>query len=81
MKKTAVAALFMLLMLLTPTASAEKAESAVGEDLFFTESEAENIEDIDRSPHPVVWVFVAIGAASIAAIGVLTYVNRRQRPD
>jgi len=71
MRKTLCAVLCALTLFLPTAAAAE-------EPLFFDESEAQAAERADNAMHPVVWVFVGIGAVSLGVCGWFVFVNRER---
>ena len=73
--KHLTAIIISLMLLLMPVSTFAESEIANESDLFFTQSEAGT--DIDRSMHPVVWVFVALGVGAVVCVGVLMFINRR----
>ena len=78
MRRKTVCLLLALLISLCLTC-APSAQPADESDLFFTQSEAESVPDIDRGVHPVTWIFIALGVSAVAGVGVLTFVNRREK--
>lgn len=76
MRRFLIAFLLASLLTLTPFSA-----FAADEPLFFTESEAQEEHVAEHGIHPVIWVFVGIGAASLAACGWMVFVNREKKPQ
>lgn len=65
----------MAAMLVTPVF----AEHEQTESTFFTQSEAEGIQQEKTGMHPIVWVFAAGGGGALAIIAVIINMGKQKK--
>lgn len=76
--KRFILSLLLCAMLITPVC-AEPSDVSTAESTFFTESEADGIQQEKTGMHPIVWVFAAGGVGALALITVIINMGKQKR--
>lgn len=64
-------------MLVTPV-FAEPSDAAKAESTFFTQSEADAVEQKKTGMHPIVWVFAAGGVGALTVMAVIIKMGKQK---